>query len=54
MTVIDDVLGFLKLRRGRPDVTGARVAAIGRIQALLEAEQEEIKANLITEKEVAA
>ena len=34
--VISDVMGLLKLRRGRADATGARIAAIGEIQAALE------------------
>lgn len=40
--VLSDLLAFLKLRRGRADATGARISAIGEIQASLE----EIKGGL--------
>lgn len=40
VVVLDDILQILKLRRARPDATGARVAAIGRIQDQLEAERQ--------------
>ncbi len=57
VVVIDDILQILKLRRARPDATGARVAAIGRIQDKLEAERRAITERLAEEnqpEEVAA
>lgn len=34
--VLKDVLSLLKLRRARADAPGARIAAIGEVQAVLE------------------
>ena len=47
--VIDNMLSILKLNRRRPDATGARVAAIGRIQDKLEAERRAITERLANE-----
>jgi hypothetical protein len=48
--VIDNLLGILKLNRSRPGASGARVAAIGRLQDKLEAERQNIWARIEAEQ----